>query len=235
MLKNDSIKTLPNIIYKVVGMIKYCPTCPRSTKDTRFIGEFCEQCIISKTIKTIPDRINVIICKSCGKVREVAEFVRYDKTSIGKIIQRAAHNKFTVSVRSIENNAIVHAKLTYPIKNTDESVVFEKDIAIKFLKQTCIKCVRKHSGYYQAIIQLRGDKEHVENMKKKINRFLTRRDSFITKTKLLHNGEDLYIEDKNKIKSFFNIYKELKPKVTYTLSGMKNGKRLYRHTYYVYL
>ncbi len=214
-------------------MTKYCPTCPRSSDDTKFVGEFCEHCIIDGVSKSIPDTVQITICRICGKVRMARGFFPYTKSSVAEIIRRGLHSGCTVSAESIEKDRIAHVVFVCPVENTAESVRFSKPITMRFRKQTCMKCSRKRSGYYQAIVQLRGSKNDVLRMERKIDRFLTRRDSFITKAVELHSGKDLYVEDKNKMKLFFDIYKELKSKRTATLAGVKNGKRIYRHTYYV--
>ncbi len=70
-------------------------------------------------------------------------------------------------------------------------------------------------------------------MADKISRFLERRDSFVSKSERVKNGIDLYVEDKLVMNSFFDIYKNIRPKRSYTLAGMRNGKRLYRNTYLI--
>lgn len=216
-------------------MIKYCPTCPRSSDEARFIGAFCENCIIDGISASIPDTVPITVCRICGKVRTSKGFSSYNPANIAKMIKRELHNECSVSVESIENDRIAHAVFTCPVENTTESVKFSKPIKIRMSRQTCMKCIRRKTGYYQAIVQLRGSPGDVKKMKDSIDRFLERRDSFITKIVELRKGVDLYVEDKNKIKLFFEIHDKLKPKRTATLAGIKNGKRMYRHTYYVML
>lgn len=217
-------------------MIKYCPTCPRSSEDVAFIGEFCVVCTSDKIRSTIPRSFKIPRCKVCGRIKAIDEFVDFTYKNIETHIQREIHKHgCKVTVKSLDNKGNTVIGFEYPVGDNGESVSFEIEAKIRFPLQTCIKCNRRKSGYYQAVVQLRGSEDMVMRMADKISRFLERRDSFVSKSENVKNGIDLYIEDKLVMNSFFDIYKNIKPKRSYTLAGMRNGKRLYRNTYLIRL
>ncbi len=215
-------------------MIKYCPTCPRSSEDVAFIGEFCEVCTSERIRSGMPTSFKIPRCKMCGKIKAIDEFVDFTYKNIEMHIQREIHNRnCKIAIKSLDSKGNAVVAFDYPVGNRGESVSFEIGVRFRFPLQTCIKCSRRNSGYYQAIVQLRGSEEMTGRMADKISRFLERRDSFVSKSERVKNGIDLYVEDKLVMNSFFDIYKNIRPKRSYTLAGMRNGKKLYRNTYLI--
>jgi NMD protein affecting ribosome stability and mRNA decay len=211
-------------------MIRYCPTCDRSTEDARFIGEFCEFCMIKLISKEVPESIALSECKVCGKIKGINEFLASEQKAMSEILQREIKNK-EIRVSSVHPSGSHAAIARFNYMAGKDELVFEKKIMIKRHMVTCTKCSRQNSGYYQAIVQIRGERSAVSRMSDKITRFIEKRDSFIAKRLDLRNGIDLYVEDRKKMSSFFDLYKEHRPKKSYTLAGMKNGKKLYRVTF----
>ncbi len=212
-------------------MIRYCPTCERSTLDARFIGEFCEFCTIKRLSKDVPDTIDVDQCKVCNREKGVTEFMDSSQKAVSEVVQREIRNKdiHVSSVKAMDKGVLV--RLNFMVGK--DELVFEKLVGIRRHRLTCPKCVRMKSGYYQAIVQLRGNEDKVNRLSGRIIRFVERRESFVARMAKVRGGMDLYIEDKAKVGAFFDIYKEFKPKKSYTLAGMKNGKKLYRVTFSV--
>jgi NMD protein affecting ribosome stability and mRNA decay len=123
---------------------------------------------------------------------------------------------------------MIDVNITYKVN--EDFVVFNNTFDVKRIHQICQECYRKSSGYYEALIQLRGDKEKVNLMFQKLSKFITNKGAFISKVEELERGFDIYVSDKLITKSFFPTYK-LKPKSSYTLYGIKNGRKIYRNTY----
>jgi NMD protein affecting ribosome stability and mRNA decay len=112
----------------------------------------------------------------------------------------------------------------------DEKVNFNKKLLYKIAHETCQRCYRISSGYYEAIAQLRGDKQRIENLIAKITKYVQRRGGFIAKIESVENGKDVYLSDKLMTNTFFKDY-DLKPARSFRLYGMKKGRKLYRNTY----
>lgn len=212
----------------------YCPTCNRSNEECQFIGEFCEFCIADKLRKTIPKKVDVYQCRFCNRVKVGQTWVEAgnEKRALGKAIMHDLNNKFEVGVLDFGRRNRAKCMIT---KKLDlGSVSFEEDIEIKILHETCQRCFRISAGYYQGIVQLRGNREKMDRMMAKLSRYLERRDGYVTKVEEVQGGIDIYVSNKDAANGFF-IAHDLKPVKSYRLWGMKKGKKVNRNTYALHL
>ncbi|HIH50177.1 TPA: hypothetical protein HA291_01835, partial [Candidatus Micrarchaeota archaeon] len=85
-------------------------------------------------------------------------------------------------------------------------------------------------GYYEALVQLRGDWDRINSLIRNITKYVERRNGFIAKIEKVENGKDVYLSDKLMANAFFHDY-DLKPTRSFRLYGMKRGKKVYRNTY----
>ena len=209
-------------------MAIHCPICNKSSDDIRFIGEFCEDCTIDKLKRKLPNSAEVYQCKSCERIRVGMDNFQLTKSALTaalKMVLKAPDCDFKVV--SYSNTEAV---LRFNCSVDGSAVGFDKRIDLRIRKWMCKDCVRKVSGYYEALVQLRGDTFLVERMLKKMESYVKRNNAFISKKEKINSGYDLYISDKKLVSYFFSLYK-LKPERSYTLYGMKKGKKLYRHIY----
>ncbi len=208
-------------------MIKYCPTCNRPSDKFKFIGEFCEVCITDKLKEGIPDSVVIERCKSCERIRTPTGYTQSDKNSLKEAMQQALKSKCSISIVDFDWKI---ALLKFTCEVDGNQATFEKKIHIKVKKTMCMDCYRRTSGYYEAVIQLRGPREPVDRMLKKFTNFIDVRGAFVSRLDELPNGYDIYMSDKKMAGNFFQYY-DLKPKRSYTLYGMKRGNKLYRNIY----
>jgi NMD protein affecting ribosome stability and mRNA decay len=209
-------------------MIKYCPTCNRSSKDARFVGEFCEFCVIDRVSRGFKAQASVEYCERCGRIRTNMGHRTFNKETLAGVLSKALCNsKCTIKVRGYDDKS-ADVLVTYPVGN--DHVMFEKKIALKLVHKICLDCYRKSSGYYEAIVQIRGEKEKVGLMLQKLKKFLEARGAFMTKLEGRDNGVDAYTSDKIMTKNFF-IFNKLPTKASYTLYSIRNGKKIFRNTY----
>jgi nonsense-mediated mRNA decay protein 3 len=208
----------------------YCPTCNRSSDDCHFVGEFCEFCTGDKLRKKIPKSLTVYQCRFCKRVKVGNTWLEAgnEKRVVGKAVMHDIGNGFEVGILEFGRNGIAKCLMTKKID--DAEVSFEAEIGIKRLHETCQRCYRISAGYYQGIVQLRGDREKMNRMMAKISRYLERRGGYITKVEDVTNGIDIYVSDKEAANNFF-IDHDLKPLRSYRLWGMKKGKKVNRNTY----
>ncbi|MGC8571804.1 MAG: NMD3-related protein [Candidatus Micrarchaeia archaeon] len=213
-------------------MIKYCPLCNASSSEVRFVGEFCENCLIKEAKKKIKEDIKIEFCKRCDRLKVKGTYIEKNEKNLGAAMLEALDDKkcMNVVVNSL-NKDEVNLNIKYMIN--DDYIKFDKIVRYKMIHQICQDCYRRSSGYYEAIIQLRGDEQRIDKIIEKIETFLSNNNAFVSKIeKLENNGIDLYISDKTLIKTFFIAHK-LKPKASYTLYSIKNGKKVYRNTYFL--
>ncbi|MDE1870482.1 MAG: hypothetical protein KGH71_05915 [Candidatus Micrarchaeota archaeon] len=210
-------------------MARHCPTCNRSSDDTRFFGEFCEHCVIEKLGNKIPEELKIIVCKRCGRVRLGNEFMDRDDSVLEAILAKGFKGWDVKLISSIEGAAIVD--LSRPEDHID---AIRKEIKLFYGRQLCPKCNRRAASYYEGIIQLRGDPERIQKMMLKLEKVFEANDEFFSKVESTQNGINIFVSSK-KLTSAFMSERGLKPTMSYELYGLKHGKKLYRNTYALHL
>lgn len=212
-------------------MVKHCPICNNSSADVKFYGEFCEKCSSDKLKEKLPLEVEVFRCRICGKIRTKEGELEEDKKSLLLVIQQRLV-KFKVHLISYgEGKAlidVVDQKGAQPLAT-------EKEVEIKYRKMTCESCYKKQGGYYEAVLQLRGDYERIARFMEKFERYNESRNQFIAKTEKVDNGYDVYVSSKA-VASAYISERNLTATTSYTLSGLnKSGKKVYKNTYAIRL
>ena len=209
-------------------MVKYCPICNRSSDEARFFGEFCEFCTIDMMKKKVPDFIKLYTCRFCGRVKASSGYEEPSKKSIAEAISHQF--KLDDCVIQVEDYDLERKRATIALHCLNGELSFEKRIKLKVEHQTCQLCYRKRSGYYEAIVQIRGDNMQVSKALEKLEHYIDRHGAFTAKVERVKHGVDLYASDKLVVNGFFSYYR-LKPKKSYELYGLKRGKKIYRNIY----
>lgn len=217
-------------------MTIHCPICNRSSDDVRFVGDFCEFCIADRLKRKIPEVVKVYQCRFCEKMKVGSTYMGGpgDMNALGKAIRVALGLKeiYKVKVNEYTNWGMARCMITCEYE--DQRIDFDASIKVKVLHETCQRCYRISAGYYQAIIQLRGNRVKIDALAGKVQRFFVKEGGFVTKTEQAENGIDIYVSDKLIAAEFFK-YMRLKPKKSWRLFGVKNGKDLTRNTYALHL
>ena len=216
----------------------HCPTCNRSSNDIRFIGEFCEFCVAGKLKKVVPDKVTIERCGRCGNFRIQGQSRHFSNATLGEAITAESHMPGCVA--KVASYHVNSAMVDFTCETENGEVKFEKLVMVDTTLKTCQRCYRMSSGYYEALVQFRGgedprlfrkdDKERVAKFTEKLTELVIKKGAFISKTEKVPNGIDLYVSDKDLVNEFFALRK-LKPKKSFTLHGIKAGKRIYRNTY----
>ncbi len=196
--------------------------------DVRFIGQFCEPCAEARLRKRIAPIAEIQLCKFCNKIKNGLDFRKLGKGSLGFALRQAVKQK-GCELKVLRFDGL-SADLVVTCTVDGERLSFPYAIELKTEYLMCGQCSRKSSGYYEALVQLRGPRQQVETMKGALERFVERREGFISRIEKEEHGYDLYISDKAATSEFF-LQRKLKPKRSYTLYGMKRGRKLYRNIY----
>ena len=180
----------------------------------------------------IPDSVTINICRSCGKVGVGKEFFHNSNRSVSQAIEHQLLSLgFKVKAARIVNN---HVSVRFYKDVDEEEVGFTRSVRVRIRDAMCTQCTMKSGGYYQAIVQLRGDLGKIEKMRGKIAQFVKRRDGFVSKVVNHRAGCDMYVSDKHMVAGFFSAYR-INPKKSFVLAGVKSGKKVYRNIYAVKL
>jgi len=224
---------------------KFCPRCGKGT-DALF-DALCEKCYMdTKEIISVPQNIDVIMCKRCGKSIDRNKWAPNE--SIDSMIVRAVNasirpDKDTL-VKVDYKPFVLGGKTTVPVTIAAEKTVSDKNIKtsvqanVVILPQVCDSCSRLSGSYYEAIIQIRGSEEKQEELlelvKAKVNQYKdSNQYSFITKTVKMKCGTDVYIGSSKaaqKIEQEAKKAYNVSTKITASIHGMKDGKEIIRLT-----
>ena len=207
-------------------MPKYCPTCGNSSEKFRFFGNFCESCTKRKFSKGLPIIIEISRCKRCGKIKAGGSYVEPTTRSLEIAIgQQFGKNK--VYLIKYEGN-----KAWLDVSSDTEygTIATDHEVEIAYKKILCEMCYKKACNYHEAVIQLRGNPHRIGKFIEKISRYFDFNNEFISKLESADNGMDVYVSNKRMAAGFISRLK-LHPTTSFTLAGVKNGKRIYKNTY----
>ncbi len=206
-------------------MAKHCPICNRSSDEARFFGEFCEYCSRKMMLKSIKPALDITECKRCGRIRLGNGFVEKDAASIAELARKHFKN-YSVKILGFSDSTAKAAL------GRSDGLSAETDVKIESTFTTCPRCGRIAAGYYEGVIQFRGKPERIEKSIERLSSYLDRNDSFITRIENTDTGKDVYVGSKTLAEGFLKRM-HMDYKISYTLHGMKDGKKLYRNTYSV--
>lgn len=209
-------------------MPKFCPTCGNSSDVIEFLGNFCINCAREKFKSTLPKSVEISLCKKCGKIKAGKSIV-YEPIN-GRSIEMAIRQHF----HRYKCHLISYTDKTALVDISDETengiISAEHELELEFKKTNCDICYKKSCNYHEAVIQLRGNQHKIEKFIERITRYFEINNGFVTKIEEDPNGINLYLSSKSLAGAFISRLK-LHPNTSYTLSGVKNGKRVYKNTY----
>ncbi len=199
-----------------------CPKCGADEKEKKFIGPFCIDCYEFK-IKLPKKDLYIEQCVKCKRIRLKGKWQEFSKKDISEYITKKCKGEFDNAKFNIDTNEIL-----FKINIDGKEVEINKRIKFEIKKTMCKDCSRRLGGYYEAIIQLRGNEKKIEKWFKKIPGALKK--TYITKIEELKEGINLYVGSYREVQKFMSKY-GFKPIVTKKLVGVDQGKRLYRSTF----
>lgn len=202
-------------------MSRQCPKCGILDSEARFVGNFCEQCYLSMNAPSLPARITIYVCRDCGAYR------------FGKRWSESLHGLNDEIALSLKNKKLGIPKVRISDDMDYVRVEYESmdkiyKIPLRVKQSLCDICSRKLSGYYEAIIQLRGGYVNDKFIDKLLRNL--EKNTFISKIVKLKEGIDVYCGDKKAVSSVLSSMK-LKPKISHTLYGINKGRKVYRTTF----
>ena len=209
-------------------MVKHCPRCNRSEDEVAFYGEFCEDCARKDVLEKVKNRVGIVVCKKCGRIRVSGEMLDFTKDNLESAINKSIKTNRFKLVEYDDKTAkgfIMERTRDGTIKSPFEVELDRKSI-------NCENCFKKAGGYFEATFQLRGDMKKANVFLGRIERYFEKHGGFVTKTEKVSGGLEVYVSHKS-IASALISSDRLKTVRSYTLAGVKNGKQVYRNTYTV--
>lgn len=209
--------------------MKHCPICNKSSDEIEFFGEFCEDCAGKKFKGKLEREAEVIVCRDCGRIKVAGSFVPDTESSMERLLAGVFKPYRVKLVHS--SNGIARIRVS---DEKQGGLEVEHNVHLAFKRTLCDSDARKRAGYYEAVLQFRGDSEKVSRLAAALQRYLENNDAFVARSEEKEHGVDVYVSDKKVALSFITV-RHLKWKGSFELHGEKRGKRLYRNTYFITL
>ncbi|OYT35050.1 MAG: hypothetical protein B6U87_00995 [Candidatus Aenigmarchaeota archaeon ex4484_52] len=222
-------------------MKKFCPKCGKITKT--FYCSLCETCY-SKKFKTNIHKIckNVFVC-NCGNlthgqlIKKNISLNKFIDFSIEKELKKIFKKKYNdykyVYIQAEQKKEEINKCI---LVKQNKITIAKYNFRFLIKNKMCRTCLISKSGYYEAILQLRGSEKFTKDIS-----------SIIEKTTDSSNLENSFIKIKKQNKNLANIeigtkklfgkikkqillrYKPL-IKMSYSLHKIDDGKKIYKTT-----
>jgi len=146
---------------KVMIMRKFCFECGKTTD--KLADGRCEDCLGKRAFVELPEKIEVTQCTKCKKVLARNKWIDFniEKTveSLSKVRGKVARVEAKEGLKKITATFFL-------VPHSSNDIIKETHEAVFHInKVICSSCSREHSGYYEAVLQLRGfDDNDLEKM-----------------------------------------------------------------------
>mgnify|MGYP001595805457 FL=1 len=192
-----------------------CAGCGAKINRSEAAGTFCVKCYTYRFKGRELKDVKLVKCPRCGRI-SYRQWMEPEK-----LLEVLKEKLKTDKVRLIGEDRLLQAIST-------EGIEIEMPRLILFEEQSCRDCNRRYTGYFEAILQLRGDYE------KRADRIIKmlREQTFLPKIEDMKDGLDIFVGEKRALNQVLTEL-HLKALKSYKLHGQKQGKRIYRTTYCV--
>lgn len=218
-----------------MAIARLCPRCGRREEENEFVEGFCPLCFPQvRELAKVPPKLEVPECPRCGRAFFAGEWQKLDDEALCRLLVhkvRSAYDIAGASARTEGEGRSREAVLKLELEVEGRRFKHEVRIPFPVTKGLCSDDSRKAAGYYEAIIQLRGEPERVMKTAERFGRRLKSLGSFVTKVERLHGGLDVYVGGKAAAREAVGELGHFDS--SRTLAGMRGGKRVYRVTYIV--
>jgi nonsense-mediated mRNA decay protein 3 len=203
-----------------------CPKCGRSEDQVKFIESFCVDDYPLNI--TVPQKEEFERCKRCGRMLFRGEWMAYDEKKLEKHILGKCKGEFSSASYDFGQQ-----KVRFTIERGGKTLKVDKLVPLLVRINMCRQCSQISGGYYQGIVQLRGDHARVQKYAKLLVEILEKV-TFISKNEEKDGGIDLYVGSSKAVLAAVTRLGE-RVRITKKLIGREEGKTLYRTTFAIRL
>jgi nonsense-mediated mRNA decay protein 3 len=232
----------------------FCVACGREGK---LYGSLCSDCFLSKNVFiTLPKNKDVELCVHCGSRKKGKGWVKASEHTdiLEEVIFESVKKSpevedFDIHLKpDYEDEKNVNVEVITHANVHDLKAEEEHKLRVRFKKTVCSECSRREGGYWEAKVQLRGDRKGLDNEDTEraldivdftmAEREKKDRDAFLTKMEKIHSGLDFYVGSNalgKAISKRLAVEFGANVKESAHLVGRRDGKDIYRMTYLVRL
>ncbi len=203
-----------------------CPKCGKKSSETRFIEAFCVDCYPVNI--RCPTKVEIEQCKNCEKIRLSGDWTEYSRKKIGELVISRCRGEFSEAHYDLDSQTA-----SFTISKGREQITTNRQITVEPRITMCLYCSRISGGYFEGIIQLRGDRKKVERVGGRLISILAKK-TFINKEEEKDGGLDIFVGSSKAVTGLLSDLR-IKADMTSKLVGRKEGKRLYRTTFLIRL
>jgi nonsense-mediated mRNA decay protein 3 len=203
--------------------MKFCFICGKKTE--KLIEGYCEDCYNkSFNLIEVPKELHIFQCIKCSKFRQKNSWIDVE-------IENLIKNSIKILGKDVKIKINENKVSATGFLNTSKRVKEEvHEINIKISKILCPECSKRFGGYYESIIQLRG------NTSEEILNFIDKevREKSFYKLEPVKEGFNLYIGNKNIANQIVGKLRKrykLKIKKSFKLYTKKEGKDVYKNVF----
>ncbi len=214
------------------GHVLICPRCGKTNDKIEFVDAFCVECYLGNIKIKVPDSVSFEQCGRCNRIRFRGEWIPFSEKKIGNFVIDRCRGQFKDATYDVYKQI---ATFTVGDETSKKTTTLQLNIPLELNKTICQQCSQISGGYFEGIIQLRGDKrEKLESMADKIIKRLEGK-TFVSKIDEKDEGLDIYVGKSKVVVKLMSDLGMKKVLMTKKLVGREQGTRLYRTTFLVRL
>lgn len=232
---------------------RFCVLCGRTTDE--LIQNVCVECFTrEKSILHLPEKLRGEVCGYCGARKSHGRWIE-PGTGGEEAILKAAEEALRESMAIEASDAEVHVEGGVAKKSSDKLFLLPFKVSVKGSLEgvileskgtstaevrvgICDDCTRRKSGYFEAVLQVRGEEGIDRDQMKRISgiveeslRIRHDKRAFVSKVEERKEGIDYYLGSVKAARRIARVIKEKfggRVSESPKLVGRKDGKDLYR-------
>ena len=218
-------------------MEKFCPKCGKTVEKVFGPKNVCVDCYRDmEDLVEIPEEINFVQCSVCGsyRIQNVWKKFESDEKLVFDVLRQYEDEDVKMSASFNKRGEVYDVEVLMEEDKKGRKVRQVAETRLVPEKKQCMKCSKYHGGYFEAILQIRGDVSNDmlgELMDSAAEVTEEDRNDFISNVEEIHGGFDVYVSSKKMLRSLLEDLKNefrVEEKWSKELVGQEEGEEVYR-------